>query len=234
MPILHHLNHSRSQRILWLFTELGLDYDVQAHFRDANTGLAPNSLKAVFDLGRSPVVALDDEAHTILGESGAIVEYFAQTNPQAQLTVKPIEPLFSQYLYWLHFAEGTMMPRLIANLVLGKAKAKKKPFLVKAIADKVIDAILNAYYAPNNEQNIAHVETHLAQQAHIGSDFFVGDRLTAVDFMMLFPLEAMVASKPGSMPTHIVAYVNRMQQRPAYQQAIREGGEYNFGPKNAA
>lgn len=234
MPTLHHLNHSRSQRILWLFAELGLDHDIQAHFRNPKTGLAPESLKSVFDLGRSPVVTLDDTAQSILGESGAIVEYFVQTNPQAQLSIKPDEPLFAQYLYWSHFAEGTMMPPLIANLVLGKAKAKKKPFLVKAIADKVIDAILNAYYAPNNEQNVAHVEKHLAKQAQIGSDFFVGDRLTGADFMMLFPLEAMVANKPGAMPTHIVAYVNRMQQRPAYQKALQAGGEYSFGPKSAA
>lgn len=234
MPTLHHLNHSRSQRILWLFAELGLDYDIQAHFRDPNTGLAPESLKAIFDLGRSPVVTLEDDAHTILGESGAIVEYFARTHPDVQMIVKPHEPLFAQYLYWLHFAEGTMMPPLIANLVLGKAKSKKKPFVVKAIADKVIDAILNAYYAPNNDQNVAHVEKHLAQQALQGFDFMVGDRLTTADIMMLFPLEAMVANKPSNMPTHIVAYVNRMQQRPAYQQALQAGGEYNFGPKNAA
>jgi glutathione S-transferase len=234
MPILHHLNHSRSQRILWLFAELGLDYDIQTHFRDPKTGLAPDSLKAIFDLGRSPVVTLDDAARTTLGESGAIVEYFAQTHPDGHLTVKSHEPLFAQYLYWLHFAEGTMMPPLIANLVLGKAKSKKKPFLVKAIADKVIDAILHAYYSPNNDQNVAHVEKHLAQQVQQGFDFMVGDRLTTADIMMLFPLEAMVASQPNSMPTQIAAYVNRMQQRPAYQQALQAGGEYNFGPKSAA
>ena len=234
MPTLHHLNHSRSQRILWLFAEIGLDYDIQPHFRDPKTGLAPDSLKAIFDLGRSPVVTLDDDVHTTLGESGAIVEYFAQTHPARQLTIAPNDPFYSQYLYWLHFAEGTMMPPLIANLVLGKAKTKKKPFLIKAIADKVIDAILNAYYAPNNEQNIAHVEKHLAQQVAQGSDFFVGDKLTTADVMMLFPLEAMVASAPKSMPSHIVGYVNRMHQRPAYQQALQAGGEYNFGPKNAA
>lgn len=234
MPTLHHLNHSRSQRILWLFAEIGLDYDIQPHFRDPNTGLAPDSLKAIFDLGRSPVVTLDDDMNTTLGESGAIIEYFAQTNPQAQLTVAPDDPIYSQYLYWLHFAEGTMMPPLIANLVLDKAKAKKKPFLVKTIAAKVIDAIMNAYYSPNNAQNIAHVEKHLAQQAELGSDFFVGDKLTTADFMMLFPLEAMVASKAGIMPSNIVAYVQRMHQRPAYQLALQAGGDYNFGPKSAA
>ncbi len=234
MPTLHHLNNSRSQRILWLFAEMGMDYTVQVHYRDPKTGLAPNSLKAIFDLGRSPVVTLDDAAQTQLGESGAIIEYFAQTQPQAQLAIQPGDANYAAYLYWLHFAEGTMMPPLIAKLVLGKAKAKKKPFFVTAIADKVIDAITQAYYGPKYIENIAHVEKHLAQQALLGSDFFVGERLTAVDFMMIFPLEAMVAQQRHSLPKHIVAYVDRMQQRPAYIKALQSGGDYDFGPKDAA
>ena len=234
MPTLHHLNHSRSQRILWLFAELGLDFDIQTHYRNPTTSLAPDSLKSIFELGRSPVVTLDDEMQTPLAESGAIVEYFAQTYPDALLTYQAGDANYIQYLYWLHFAEGTMMPPLIAKLVLGKAKAKKKPIIIKTIADKVIDAILNAYYDKNFAENVAHVEKHLARQAKKGIDYFVGERLTTVDFMMLFPLEAMLASQPSNVPQHIKAYVERMQARPAYQEALDAGGEYNFGPKKSA
>ena len=234
MPTLHHLNHSRSQRILWLFAELGLDYDIQTHERDPKTSLAPDSLKAIFELGRSPVVTLDDEAHTPLAESGAIVEYFAHIHPEANLTYQAGHTAFSDYLYWLHFAEGTMMPPLIAKLVLGKAKAKKKPIIIKTIADKVIDAILNAYYDKNFAENVAHVEKHLARQADKGFEYFVGEHLSTVDLMMQFPLEAMLASQPNHVPKHIKAYVERMQSRTAYQQALDTGGEYNFGPRQAA
>lgn len=251
MITLHHLNNSRSQRILWLLEELGLNYTTQAHYRDAKTGLAPQSMRDIFPLGRFPVVTITEEndkhnandndaSPIVLSESGAIVEYLAHkysaqaTHLQQSLIIPPSESLFKQYSFWYHFAEGTMMPPLIANLVLGKAKAKKKPIFVNAIANKVIDAILEAYYTPNHEANLKYVKSHLVEQQANGSDFFVGNELSSVDIMMLFPLEALVATQGSKIDPVIHKYVSAMQSRPAYQAALAKGGDYDFGPKQAA
>ncbi|MCP3428224.1 glutathione S-transferase N-terminal domain-containing protein [Opacimonas viscosa] len=246
MITLHHLNNSRSQRILWLLEELGLEYTTQAHHRDAKTGLAPQSMRDIFPLGRFPVVTIStqnnaDESHDntpiVLSESGAIVEYLAHkysaqaTHLEQSLIIPPSAPLFQQYSFWYHFAEGTMMPPLIANLVLGKAKAKKKPIFVSTIANKVIDAILDAYYTPNHEANLEFVKSHLAQQQANGSPFFVGKALSAVDIMMLFPLEALVATQGKKIDAVIHKYVSAMQSRKAYLAALAKGGDYDFGPK---
>lgn len=235
MITLHHLNNSRSQRILWLLEELGLEYETQTHYRDPKTGLAPQSLRDIFPLGRSPVLTIQANEQSepiVLAESGAIVEYLCQQYNEKQLCVNADENVFKGYLFWMHFTEGTLMPPLIANLVMGKAKAKKKPIFVNAIANKVIDAILDAYYNPNHATNIALVKAHLVQQRANGSEFMIGDRLTAVDIMMLFPLEALVATGSNNIDSSIKHYVQTMQSRPAYQAALVRGGEYDFGPKD--
>jgi len=244
MITLHHLNNSRSQRILWLLEEMNLNYSTQAHYRDAKTGLAPQSIRNVFPLGRFPVVTVsqesDNDTPIVLSESAAIVEYLVHkyseqaTHLQQPLIIPPSDPLFQQYSFWYHFAEGTMMPPLIANLVLGKAKAKKKPLFVNTIANKVIDAILDAYYTPNHETNLEYVKNHLDKQQTQGSDFFIGNALSAVDIMMLFPLEALVATQGSKIDPVIHKYVSAMQSRPAYQAALAKGGDYDFGPKQAA
>jgi glutathione S-transferase len=244
MITLHHLNNSRSQRILWLLEEMNLNYSTQAHYRDAKTGLAPQSIRNVFPLGRFPVVTVsqesDNDTPIVLSESAAIVEYLVHkyyeqaTHLQQPLIIPPSDPLFQQYSFWYHFAEGTMMPPLIANLVLGKAKAKKKPLFVNTIANKVIDAILDAYYTPNHQTNLEYVKNHLDKQQAQGSDFFIGNALSAVDIMMLFPLEALVATQGSKIDPVIHKYVSAMQSRPAYQAALAKGGDYDFGPKQAA
>ena len=236
MITLHHLNHSRSQRILWLLEELELDYSITTHSRDPKTQLAPQSLKNIFALGRSPVVTIDqaDMPPIVLAESGAIVEYLATHYGHSELRVAAQEEAFSDYLYWLHACEGTIMPPLIAELVMGKAKAKKKPFLVRNIADKVIDAIMDAYYRPNGQANLAYVEAYLAKRHAEQKTFFVADRFTIVDVMMLFPLEAICATRKSQTPPHIRRYVAAMHSRPAYNRALGKGGEYEFGPQNAA
>lgn len=236
MITLHHLNHSRSQRILWLLEELELDYSITTHSRDPKTQLAPQSLKKIFALGRSPVITIEqpDKPTIVLAESGAIVEYLATHYGQADLRVASDEEAHVDFLYWLHACEGTIMPPLIAEIVMGKAKAKKKPFLVRNIADKVIDAIMAAYYRPNGQANLAYVEAYLAKRHAAGETFFVADRFTIVDVMMLFPLEAICATRNEQTLPHIKRYVDAMQSRPAYKRALGKGGEYQFGPKNAA
>lgn len=236
MITLHHLNHSRSQRILWLLEELELDYSITTHMRDPKTQLAPQSLKDIFRLGRSPVVTIEetDKPTTVLAESGAIVEYLATRYGKPELRIGAEEDTYADYLYWLHACEGTIMPPLIAELVMGKAKAKKKPFFVRNIADKVIDAIMDAYYRPNGNENLAYVEEHLAKRHAAQETFFIADRFTIIDVMMLFPLEAIYATRSTQTPPHIRRYVDAMHARPAYIKALGKGGDYDFGPQTAA
>jgi glutathione S-transferase len=236
MITLHHLNHSRSQRILWFLEELGVTYDIVTHLRDPKTQLAPQSMREVFPLGRSPVVTIetDDMPPVTLAESGAIVEYLAIHYGDKDLRVAADDPKFADFLYWLHFSEGTLMPPLIAELVMNKAKAKKKPFFVSAIADKLIDAIMDAYYRPNGKANLDFVERHLQRNFDNSSSFFIADRFTIIDIMMLFPLEAIVATLGAQTPSAIRQYVQTMQARPAYLSALDKGGDYQFGPSRAA
>ncbi|WP_137165492.1 glutathione S-transferase family protein [Salinimonas lutimaris] len=219
MLTVHHLNNSRSQRILWLLEELGVEYHLEKYQRDAKTNLAPKELKAIHPLGRSPV--LTDEGLT-LAESGAIVEYLIEKHGTGSF-VKPAEPaVYQEYLFWLHFAEGSMMPPLVATLVLNTAK-QKVPTLIKPIANKVIDGIMDAYYGPNLEQNARYIESYLSSH-----DWFAGSEPSAADVQMIFPLEALLSRHDSSKFAAISAYVKRVQSRPAYQRALEKGGKYAY------
>lgn len=217
---LHHLNNSRSQRILWLLEELELDYEIVTHQRDAKTSLAPESLTQVHSLGRSPVL---ETPHGVIAESGAIVEYLVRRHGHSKFCVPQDEAARVQYDFWMHFAEGSLMPPLVARLVLGKAKDKASPFFLKPLVASIVDAILGAYYGPNLTKSLAYVEQYLRDHG-----CFAGDDLSGADVMMLFPLESLVATGHAQKFPAITAYVQRLHQRPAYQRALKRGGEYAY------
>ncbi|MBQ4827954.1 glutathione S-transferase [Alteromonas sp. MMG017] len=221
MLTLHHLNNSRSQRILWLLEELGVDYNIEHYQRDSTTNLAPDALRAVHPLGRSPVLTTPEGA---IAESGAIVEYLVRKYGQTSFTSPESGENLQQYLFWLHFAEGSLMPPLVARLVLEKARQKgAKPFFIKPITNKLIDGILNAYYGPNLAQSLRYVESYLAHHT-----WFAGEQPTGADVQMIFPLESLVASGNAKDFPAIREYVKRVHARPAYKQALEKGGEYAY------
>ncbi|TPV54310.1 glutathione S-transferase [Aestuariibacter sp. GS-14] len=216
--VLHHLNNSRSQRILWLLEEMGVAYTVKHYQRDAKTNLAPAELKQVHALGRSPVLT---DGTLVLAESGAIIEYLTETYaPQ----LKPSSPeALIQYRFWLHFAEGSLMPPLVARLVLGKAREKAGPIFIKPIVNKLVDGIIAAYYGPNLEQSLQYVNAHLAN-----NEWFAGDALSGADFQMSFPLEAMQGRVGKGLYPHIDAFVQKIHAREAYQRGLEKGGKYAY------
>ena len=219
MLTLHHLNNSRSQRVLWMLEEIGVPYQIKNYERDAVTNLAPAALKQIHPLGKSPV--LTDGAITV-AESGAIIEYLALS--YASTLIPDIyTDSGRQYRYWLHFAEGTLMPPMIAKLVFDKVRANAKPFFVKLIANKIADKVMGAYFGPNMVANMQFIEQHLAE-----NQWFAGDSLSGADFQMSFPLEAAVARGAAMQYPNILAFVKRVHARPAYQAALVKGGEYAY------
>ncbi|GGF59512.1 glutathione S-transferase [Alteromonas lipolytica] len=217
--ILHHLNNSRSQRILWLLEELQVEYEIKHYQRDATTNLAPDSLKAIHPLGRAPVITHNGEA---LAESGAIIEYLIDTFGTQFKPAGDIAAL-NQYRYWMHFAEGSLMPPLVARLVLSKAKEKASPFFMKPVVAKIVDAITAAYYGPNLKASLNYVNDYLSEH-----EWFAGDTLTGADFQMSFPLEAMQGRVGKGQYAAIDAYVQKIHARKAYQRGLEKGGEYAY------
>lgn len=216
---LHHLNNSRSQRILWLLEELKIDYDIKHYQRDANTNLAPASLKAIHPLGRAPIVT---HGEYTLAESGAIIEYLIDEYGH-QFKPTDHSAAINQYRFWMHFAEGSLMPPLVAQLVLNKAKEKASPFFIKPLVAKVVDAITHAYYGPNLKVSLRYVNDYLSEH-----EWFAGDKLSGADFQMSFPLEAMQSRVGQGEYTAIDAYVKKIHRREAYQRGLEKGGEYAY------
>ena len=225
MIVLHHLNNSRSQRILWLLEELKLEYEVKHYQRDSVTNLAPNTLTLIHSLGKSPIITDGD---VTVAESGAIIEYLVSTYYKAETAERLIDPqrgseVHRQYTYWLHFAEGTLMPPLVAKLVLDRVRTNAKPFFVKVIANKIVDKLMAAYYGPIIAKNMEYIESHLAHNA-----WFAGEELSGADIQMSFPLEAAVARGNGKHFPNITQFVEKIHTRPAYQSALERGGKYDY------
>tara|TARA_R110001583_G_scaffold10758_3_gene49472 strand:- start:3882 stop:4550 length:669 start_codon:yes stop_codon:yes gene_type:complete len=221
MITLHHLNNSRSQRIIWLLEELKLEYVIEFHKRNAKTYLAGDSLKGIHALGKSPVIS-DDKTGMTLAESGAIIEYLVQTYG-AHLMPEQGSAAYWQYLYWLHFSEGSLMPPMVMNLVLSKVKDSPMPFFVKPIAKKIADQIVKQFSGPNIKRSLEFIEEHLSKNT-----WFCGDQLTGADVQMSFPLEASAARGMVDQYPNILAYVKRFQALPAYQAALAKGGDYDY------
>ncbi len=206
MLVVHHLNDSRSQRVLWLLEELGLPYDIKHYQRDALTRLAPPELKAVHPLGKSPVLV--DGERTLI-ESGAIVDYLLRHHGQGRLQPAAGSADFEAHQQWLHYAEGSAM----------------LPFLLKLYVSRLGEA--GAPLAPRIESEIAN---HLGfvEQSLQGRSWLVGDTLSGADIMMSFVGEIAGSRAERAAYPNVDAWVRRFQQRPAYRRALERGGPYAF------
>ena len=221
MIVVHHLNNSRSQRVLWLLEELGLDYDIKRYERDKKTMLAPPELRKIHPLGKSPVVTDDD---LTLAESGAIVEYLVERYGDGCLAPAREQPAYLRYRYWLHYAEGSLMPPLLLKLVFDKIESTPMPFFVKPIAKAIADKARSSFIMPQINTHLDYLETELGK-----NKWFVGDEFTAADVQLSFPIEA-AAARGGLDATQprLTEYLQRIHARPAYQRAVARGGEYKL------
>ena len=221
MIVVHHLNDSRSQRVLWLLEELGLPYEIKHHQRDAKTMLAPPELLAVHPLGKSPVIT---DAGVTLAETGAIVEYLLDQHGGGRLLPEPKTAEALRYRYWLHFAEGSMMPPLLLSLIFDRIANGPMPFLIRPVARGISKTVMDLTVHPNLTRQLDFLEAELGR-----STWFAGDALTGADIMMSFPLEAAAkrAGLDASRP-RLMAFLQRIHARPAYLQALARGGSYAF------
>jgi glutathione S-transferase len=222
MLTLHHLNNSRSQRVLWLLEELGLDYQILRYQRDATTMLAPASLRAVHPLGKSPVLTDGD---MVLAESGAIVEAVIEQHGQGRLAPAMGTSERLRYRYWLHYAEGSAMPPLLLKLIFDKIENTKMPFFVKPIAKAISANVKKSFILPQLKTHLDFMEAELGK-----SLWFAGDEFSGADIQMSFPIEAAQArgGLDSSRP-NLMAYLARIRERPAYQRALEKGGPFKLG-----
>jgi glutathione S-transferase len=221
MLVVHHLNNSRSQRVLWLLEELGIPYEVKRYERDSKTMLAPPELLSVHPLGKSPVIV---DAGVTVAESGAIIEYLIDKYGNGRLIPPPGTPERLRYTYWLHYAEGSVMPPLLMKLVFDRIAANPAPWPVRAIARRIGGAVQSSFIAPNLKRHLNYMEAELG--AHT---WFAGDDFTAADVQMSFPLEAAVsrAGLNASRPK-LIAFLDRIHAREPYKRALERGGPYGF------
>ena len=221
MITVHHLEHSRSERVLWLLEELGIEYTVKRYPRDPKTSLAPPELRAIHPLGKAPIITDGD---VTVAESGAILEYLTGTYGKGAFVPPAATEAYRQYIYWLHFAEGSLMPYLVMKLVFTRIDHAPMPFFVKPIARQITSKVRSGFLDPNLENTLNFIEAHLARNA-----WFAGEEFSAADIQMAFPLTGAMtrATKSGQYPS-IVAFLERVKARPAYQRAETKGGA--FGP----
>ena len=221
MIIVHHLESSRSQRVLWLLEELGLEYEIKRYQRDPKTMLAPPELKKVHPLGKSPVI--EDEG-MIVAESGAIIEYLLDTYGQGRLRPQAGTPERLRFTYWLHYAEGSAMPPLLLSLVFLRMPKAPMPFFIKPVVKGIADKALKGFVNPQLRLHLDYMEAELGK-----STWFAGNEFTAADIQMSFPVEAaatrsdLVAQRPN-----LKAYLERIHARSAYQRAQEKGGRFEL------
>jgi len=224
MIIVHHLNNSRSQRVLWLLEELNLPYEIKRYERDPKTIRAPKSLRDVHPLGKSPVIT---DGEITVAESGAIIDYLVRRYAKDQLIPQEDSAEFRAYQYWMHYSEGSLMPPLLMRMLFDKVKTSPMPFFIKPVAKMIADKVLSTFVNPEISLNMGYVDQYLSEH-----QWFTGEQLSGADFQMSFPLEASVASGTlGDKYPNILAYVQRFQARDAYRKALAEGGDYAYGPK---
>ena len=207
MLVVHHLNDSRSQRILWLLEELEVPYEIKAYARDAATRLAPPELKAVHPLGKSPV--LSDGGRMYI-ESGAILDYIVRTYGKGRLAPAESSPDYQRYVEWMHFAEGSAMLPVMLKLYVSRLGETGAPLLPRIHGEI--------------ENNFGFLDAELA-----GRDYFVGDDLTMADIQLSFPIQAARMLYTLEKFPNLAAFLQRVQARPAYRRAIERGGAYAFG-----
>jgi len=220
MIVVHHLNNSRSQRILWLLEELGLEYEIKRYQRDPRTMLAPPELKAVHPLGKSPVISDGD---IVVAESGAIIEYLT-AREAGRLVPAAGSPARLRYTHFLHYAEGSVMSPLLLKLVFDKIESTPMPFFVKPIARGIAQKVKGTFVLPQIALHLGYLEAELGKHP-----WFTGEEFTAADIQLSFPLEA-AASRGGLNADYprLTDFLARIHARPAYRRALERGGEYAY------
>jgi glutathione S-transferase len=211
----HHLEDSRSQRVLWLLEELGVPYAVRRYARDAATRLAPPDLRAVHPLGKSPVI--DDDGR-VIAETGAIVEYLVERHGGGAMIPPPGGDERLRYTYWLHFAEGSAMPMLVMTLILQRLAAA-----MPAEAAAMLQATQQGYVDPQRAAHLDLMEAELSRGA-----WFAGESFTAADVMLSFPVEAAAARGGLGERPRLAAWLDRIHARPGYRAALGKGGPYAY------
>lgn len=221
MITIHHLDNSRSQRILWLLEELELTYEIKFYKRNPKTMLAPRALRDIHPLGKSPV--LTDGQNTV-AESGAIIEYILKNYGGDKLRPEPNTPESLLFTYWLHYAEGSAMPPLVMSLVFTEAPKQPMLFLVKPIIKAFCDKVLTTFVNPQIKLHIDFLENQIKDKL-----WFAGQEFSAADIQLSFPLEA--AAARGNLNSHhpqLLDFLKRIHSREAYQRALQKGGTYNL------
>ncbi len=219
MITVHHLENSRSQRILWLLEELEIPYELKIYKRDAKTSLAPPALKAIHPLGKSPVITDDGR---VIAETGAIVDYIVTKYGMGRLVPHANTDEHLRYVYWSHFAEGSAMPPLVMRLVLGAA-GERAPFLLRPVAKLIGKAINDSYLGPTIENIFDLMDNELEN-----GGWFAGTAFSAADVMMSFPVEAAVTRGGLGNRARLKDWLSRIHARPAYQTALQKGGPYAY------
>lgn len=216
MLTVHHLENSRSQRVLWLLEELDIPYDLVRYERDPKTMLAPASLRAVHPLGKSPVVTEDGEA---IAETGAIIEYILERRGAGRLGAADRQRL----RYWLHYAEGSAMPPLLLKLVFGALPARA-PGLIRPLVNGIAKAAQSGFVDPQLKLHFDYWEAELGK-----AEWFAGPEFSAADIMMSFPIEA-AAQRGGARDGRpkLTAFLEKIHARPAYKRALERGGPYAY------
>jgi glutathione S-transferase len=221
MITVHHLNNSRSQRVLWLLEELGVEYRIEAHERDPATLRAPALVRGVHPLGKLPVIVDGD---LTLAESGAIVEYLVERHGGGRLAPAPGDPARLRYLYWMHYAEGSIMPPLLLRLVFDQIETGPMPFLARPVVRALAHAVKDKFIGPEIERNLDFAEAELGR-----TPWFAGDEMTAADIMMSFPVQ--VAAAKGGIDARrprLAAWLALIEARPAFRRSIARGGPYSL------
>jgi glutathione S-transferase len=221
MVTVHHLNNSRSQRVLWLLEELGLDYNVVRYQRDPDTMLAPASLRKVHPLGKSPVLVDGDNT---LAESGAVLEYLVERYDLAhRFAPSPGTPEQLRYRYWMHYAEGSAMPPLLMSLVFSRIRQAPMPFLVRPVARGIADKVMKTFVGPQVKLHLDYMESELGKLG-----WFAGEDFSAADIQMSFPVEAAAARAGAGGRPNLARFLQRIHARPAYQRALEKGGSFDL------
>lgn len=221
MIIVHHLENSRSQRILWLLEELSLPYEIKTYKRNKETLLAPPELRAVHPLGKSPVITDDGK---VIAESAVIIDYLVTKYGNGNGSLKPSdEENLLRYQYWLHYAEGSLMTPLLMKLVFQKVQDSPMPFFVKPIARKISDSVSKSWINPQLKLHLGYLESEIQK-----TGWFAGSSFSAADIMMSYPLEA--AHSRGGLPRNLEAFLKKITERPAYKKAVERGGPFSVIP----
>ncbi len=215
---LHHLERSRSHRILWLFEELGLDYELKEYQRHPGTFRADPALRRIHPLGKAPIVTDGD---IVLAETGLVIEHVLEHHGDGRLQPEPGTEAHRRFRYFMHYAEGSLMPPLLVRLIFDKMLEAKLPFFIKPVVRTIVRKVEDSFISGEMELHGDFLDEELN-----GREWLAGDELTAADIIMSYPVEALLArgQRPPSKTRSLQAYADRFRARPAYQRAVEKGG----------